>query len=526
MATITDITQRKRHEEELRKAEGQRDLLTRAVEEAGEAIIITDASGVILYVNPAFERITGYPGGEIVGQTPRILQSGKQDHDFYEQMWKTLKGGEIWHGRMINKRKDGSLYEEDSTIAPVKGPSGAIINYVEIQRDVTQQSQMEARMLQAAKMEALGQLAGGVAHDFNNQLTVIKGYCDILRNDLPPQSPVREPLEEIRRAAERSATLTSQLLSFSRKQMLFPRMVDLNVVLAEMTRTLGRMLGERIHVAAVCAANRPGVKADPGQLQQAIMNLAINARDAMPEGGRLTLETANVALDGPRIGPEADIPPGRYVMLAVTDTGTGMDAQTRKQVFEPFFTTKEVGKGTGLGLSMVHGFVQQSGGRITVYSEVGHGTTFRIYLPELPGVVAEAPPPQSQNDIRGDETILVTEDEASVRALLVRLLEGRGWHVLAAANAEEALHISDGHKGQIDLLITDVVMPGLGGPDLAGRLRETRPDLKVLFITGYAGNAAAEHKLTAAGSAILTKPFSADQFTRKVRELLGEPARK
>jgi signal transduction histidine kinase/ActR/RegA family two-component response regulator len=421
---------------------------------------------------------------------------------------------------MVNRRKDGTLYEEDSTIAPVKDVAGRIEYFVEVQRDVTQQVALEERIRQAGKMEAIGRLAGGVAHDFNNQLTVIKGYCDLLLKDLPAECPHREPLEEIARAAERSYTLTQQLLAFSRKQVLFPRVVDLNAVLKDLSRTLGRLIGERVRLRVVASASHPLVEADPGQLQQAIMNLAINARDAMPEGGSLTLETANVELDEKRVGPGSDVPAGRYVMLAVTDTGSGMDEQTSKHIFEPFFTTKETGKGTGLGLSMVHGFVKQSGGRITVYSEVGHGSTFRVYLPEHKAESNLPPAEPPSREARGKETILVVEDEEPVRKFIVRLLEDRGWRVLTASDADAALVLARDHPGPIHLLISDVVMPGMNGVELACKLREVRPETKVLYITGYAENAVLGDRLGGGECSVLTKPFSGPALSQKVREAL------
>ncbi len=504
-----------------RQAELARERLAQAIEQAGEAVIITDPNGTITYVNPAFERITGYSPAEALGQNPRILKSDRNEPALYTTLWKTLKAGRVWKGHLVNRRKDGSLYEEDSTISPVFDAEGQVAAYVEIQRDVTQQLRLEAQLREAAKLEAIGRLAGGVAHDFNNQLTIIRGFCELLLQDLGPQSPHRETVEEIWRAADQSARLTSQLLAFGRKQTLNPRLVDLGAALGALGKTLGRMLGEQVELHIEAPDGLDPVHVDPVHLQQAVINLALNARDAMAEGGTLTLSADNVELSGEQALRAGELRPGRYVRLTVQDTGHGMDRQTVERVFEPFFTTKELGKGTGLGLAMVHGFVMQSGGQVTVESEPGRGTTFRIYLPAAQGEAAQVERPAApEPGYHGAETILLVEDEPSLRQLVARVLRERGYAVLEADRGGEALRQAEEHDGPIDLLVTDVVMPGLGGPELADQLRQRRPGLRVLFITGYSERAVRPRPED--GVALLTKPFSPTVLLQQVRALLSE----
>ncbi|OLC71983.1 MAG: hypothetical protein AUH78_17050 [Gemmatimonadetes bacterium 13_1_40CM_4_69_8] len=373
-------------------------------------------------------------------------------------------------------------------------------------------------------MEAVGRLAGGIAHDFNNLLTAILGSADLLLDTLSPDAPEREDLDEIRKAAKRAADLTRQLLAFSRQQLLAPQVLDVNALLTNLEKLLRRLIGEHIELRTALAPNVGAVQADPGQLEQVIVNLAVNARDAMPQGGQLTIETANAELDEAYAAEHFPARPGSYVLLAVTDTGTGMDAQTKSHIFEPFFTTKEKGKGTGLGLATVYGIVKQSDGYIWVYSEPGHGTSFKIYLPR----VAEAPGParpgfELSASVRGSETVFVVEDDEMVRALIRRMLETRGYTVLLAPHGDEALQLLERHPGRVDLLMTDVVMPGMSGRDLADRVAERRPGIKVLYLSGYTDDAIVRHGVLEPGIAFLQKPFSADALARKVREVLDSP---
>ncbi len=366
-----DITERKR-------VEAERARLATAIEQSAEGVVITDTYGDIEYVNPAFTRFTGYSREEVLGRNPRILKSGKHDLGFYQQLWATILKGEIWHGEMINRRKDGSSYAEEMSIAPVRTPSGEITHFIATKLDVTARRQLELQFLQAQKMEAVGRLAGGVAHDFNNLLTIINGYAVLLTERSSSEDPRRGQLNEILKAGERAASLTRQLLAFSRRQVLEARVLNLNRVLADLEKMLCRLIGEDVELVATLKADPGNVKVDPGQVEQVVLNLAVNARDAMPAGGQLFIETSNVEVDESYGRSHANMMPGKYVMMAVSDTGCGMDLETQARIFEPFFTTKEKGRGTGLGLATVYGIVKQSGGFIWVYSEPGRGSTFKI----------------------------------------------------------------------------------------------------------------------------------------------------
>ena len=398
--------------------------------------------------------------------------------------------------------------------------NGHLVRVWGTQRDVTEQRHLEEQFRQSQKMEAVGQLAGGIAHDFNNLLTAILGNTQLLLRDLPPGDSKRGDVEEIRKASERAASLTRQLLAYSRRQMLQPEVLDLNVVVAEMDKMLRRLIGEHIALAAVLAPDLGRVRADPNQIEQVIVNLAVNARDAMPEGGKLTIETANVDLDEAFAQAHLGSVPGSYALLAVTDTGAGMDATVRAHLFEPFFTTKEVGKGTGLGLATVYGIVKQSGGYISVYSEPGRGSSFKIYLPRIATPADPPPGPQKGGPAPGSETVLVVEDEPAVLTLSRRALEAQGYVVLAASDPAAALRVVERHGGMIHLLLTDVVMPGLSGRELADRLTAQRPGIRVLYMSGYPGDAVVQHGTLPSGSAFLQKPFSPDGLARKVRDVL------
>jgi PAS domain S-box-containing protein len=505
-----------------RRAEGQQATLSRVVEQATESIMITDAQGTVTYVNPAFESISGYSLAEVIGQTPRILKSGHQDAAFYRRMWETLARGEVWKGRLVNRRKDGTLFQEDATIGPVRDASGRLVNYVAVKRDVTTEMRLERQLIQAQKMEAIGRLAGGVAHDFNNLLGVIVGYGEITRRDLRGDDPLTGKVDQILKAAERAAGLTRQLLAFSRQQVLQPKIVDLNVIVSDVEKMLRRLIGEDILLTSSLDPGLGSVKADPGQIEQVLMNLAVNARDAMPEGGHLTVETRNAEL-----GPDdaARRPPtlaGRYVMLAVTDSGMGMDAETQSHLFEPFFTTKEMGKGTGLGLSTVYGIVKQSEGYIWCYSEVGVGTTFKIYLPR---VDEEASPAHKLSAVRlahGSETVLLIEDDGALRDVVREILEGAGYTVLVADGGAQAVQIADEHTGAIQLIVTDVIMPGLSGRKAAERIKAARSEVRILFISGYTSDAIAKHGVLEAGAKFLSKPFTTEDLLRKIRDVLDD----
>jgi PAS domain S-box-containing protein len=510
-----------------RLVEAQRRLTT-AVEQTAEGIVVTATDGTVLYVNPALERITGYSGAEFLGQTLQILHSGKHDSAFYEQMQRTIAAGLVWQGRHTGQRKDGSLYTEEMTITPVCNQSGEIGNYVATMRDVTHEVELEDQFRQAQKMEAVGRLAGGVAHDFNNLMTVIHLSCRLLERKLRPEDALWPHVQRIRETGERATALTKQLLAFSRQEVMEPKVVNLNEAVLEMNEMLGRIIGEDIELIT-CLAQEPWVVyADPTQIEQVILNLAVNARDAMPSGGILTLSTANVFLDEAYTRQHLEVEPGEYVMLTVSDTGVGMDESVRQHLFEPFFTTKERGKGTGLGLATVFGIVKQHGGHIQVDSRMDQGTTFRIYLPrtertesrEKPSPAGDHPPlPGSPS--QATETVLVVEDEANVRALIVDILRTQGYQVLAAASGPEALHLSQEHDGPLHLLLSDLVMPRMNGKELAEQMSAQRPEMQVLYMSGYADSTILGGSAPATQRAFLSKPFTAEHLIQEVQAVLG-----
>jgi PAS domain S-box-containing protein len=509
-----DVTKRRRAEESVQK-------LLLAVEQAGNVIFMTDPDGTITYVNPAFETVYGYPREQALGKTPRILKSGRYDRSFYERFWQKLLAGESVRGEIVNKRRDGQLVTVEDSVSPFLNAEGRRIGFIAVQNDVTQRRDLEEQFRQAQKMEAVGRLAGGVAHDFNNLLTVILGYSDVLLQGLEP-GPLLEATQEVRAAGKRAAGLTRQLLAFSRKQMLVPEVLDMGDVMSSISAMVERLIGEDVKVSVVVSPGLGRVKADRGQMEQVVMNLALNARDAMPKGGSLIFELENVELDDAYCATHAEVKPGPHVLLAISDTGTGMDAETQKRIFEPFFTTKEAGKGTGLGLSTVYGIVRQSGGSIEVYSEPGRGTTFKVYLPRFTGDAAVPRPVSAIHPAlaAASETVLVVEDEAAIRQLTKLILQKAGYTVLLAESPVAAERTAGSHPGPIHLMLTDVVMPGMRGPELAERLLRLRPDLRVLYMSGYTDNAIAHHVMLDAGGEFLQKPFTSVVLLRKVREVL------
>jgi nitrogen-specific signal transduction histidine kinase/CheY-like chemotaxis protein len=392
-----------------------------------------------------------------------------------------------------------------------------------ILNDVSERKRMEAQFLQAQKMEAVGQLAGGIAHDFNNLLTIIKGYSQLSLMELKESDPLKRNIEEIRKAADRASDLTRQLLAFSRRQILEMKVLDLNSIVRDVDEMLLRIIGEDIELVTLLAGDLGRVKTDRGEIEQVIMNLAVNARDAMPDGGKLTIETANAELDEAYARVHVAVTPGRYVMLSFSDTGVGMTPEVRGRVFEPFFTTKEKVKGTGLGLSTVYGIVKQSGGNIWVYSEPGKGTTFKIYLPRVDEPLEEVVERVVAGEFpRGTETILVVEDEDEVREVAVRILSGQGYKVLEATKGIDAFLICTEHDGPIHLLLTDVVMPKMSGRELAETLMSIRPGIKVLYMSGYTDNAIVHHGVLETGVDFIQKPFAVDALARKVRDVLDK----
>ena len=634
-----DVTERVQGEKKLR-------LQAAALESAANAIIITDATGNIQWVNPAFERLTKYSSNEIMGHNPRLLKSGQHDSHFYRSMWNAILSGCTWQGELVNRRKDGSLYTEHQTVTPVRDEKGVITNFVGIKVDITEQKRAEealrrsesefrsiiegapygiyrvgddgviqmanpalAAMLgyespaqlvgrntatdvylspqarqesasrwvgkavvepyevswkkkdgkpiqvrlagrslpatadglpvyevfvaditeqrsleeqfrQAQKMEAVGRLAGGIAHDFNNLLMIISSYAELLIQVGGRDATVDRYSHQIREAASRAAGVTQQLLAFSRKQVLSPSVIDLNTVITDMGRMLPRLLGEDVAIVQALGQGLGRVKVDRGQTEQIIMNLAVNARDAMPKGGKLVIETYNVDVDGTHARQHPTMIAGSYVVLTVSDSGMGIKKSVLPHIFEPFFTTKDAGKGTGLGLATVYGIVKQSGGFVWVYSEEGVGTCFKIYLPRVDEELAKTVTVPGQSEIPGGhETVMIVEDEAGLRAAASEFLESKGYHVIEAANAAEALQQCTGSARRIDLLLTDVVMPGTGGIELAKSVADLLPDIKVIYMSGYSDRAIDVAQFRS-GGILLQKPFGLDTLATKVRAVL------
>jgi two-component system cell cycle sensor histidine kinase/response regulator CckA len=492
-------------------------------ENAADMIAVVDANGNRLYNSPAYERILGYSPDELKS-TSAFEQIHPDDRQLVQDAAKEARAG--GEGRRIEyrmRRKDGTWRVLESTARTILGATGVVEKLVIVNRDITDRKQLEEQFRQAQKMEAVGRLSGGVAHDFNNLLGVIIGYSEFLQERLEQTNPLRASIDEILKAGNRAASLTRQLLAFSRQQVLDPKVLDLNSVVSDMEKLLRRLIGEDIELTAGRGKALGRVRADQGQLEQVIMNLAVNARDAMPRGGRLIIQTEDVVMDEAFVRRYPyPVKPGPYVKLTVTDTGVGMDADTKARAFEPFFTTKEKGKGTGLGLSTVYGVVKQSGAYIDLESAPGAGTTFHIYFPrvdEVP-VTGERGASDDPVSLMGSETVLVAEDETSLGNLVRNTLELRGYTVLGATDGLEALSVSRRYQAAIDLLLTDIVMPGIGGRALAEELTRERPEIKVVYMSGYAGQRVGEQGPVEPGSFFLPKPFSRESLARKVREAL------
>jgi PAS domain S-box-containing protein len=519
-----DFTARARAEDALRDAMAERTRLVSAIEQAPALVMLTDREHRVHYVNAAFETITGYSRAQVLGLDARGLGAGSDDVPAYREATEALSSGGTWSGVLTGRRMDGSPVEEEAVISSMIDDRGDVTGYVTVARDVTRERALEAQLLQAQKMEAVGQLAGGIAHDFNNLLTAIRGYGELLGQGLSEGDPRRADLDEILRGADRAAELTRQLVAFSRRQILLPSVLDVAVIVEGIVPMLRRLLGEHIALVTHGQPDQGRVMADASQLDQVIVNLAVNARDAMPDGGTLTIETANVELDAAYAAAHADATPGPHVLLSASDTGVGMDPETRAHAFEPFFTTKQPGKGTGMGLATVYGIVKQSGGTIDLCSEPGLGTTFRIYLPRIEQeatVVAEAVTVRSATS--GSETILLVEDNAAVRAFARRVLGAQGYTVLEAASGTEALSLAASQNGSLDLLVTDVVMPGMQGHQLAGQLRADRPDLRVLYVSGFTEKSVISRGILGQEVVFLPKPFTAEALGHAVRDAIDEP---
>jgi len=492
-------------------------------ENAMDMIAVVDLEWRRLYNSPAYTRILGYTDEDLVG-TPYFDQIHPDDRYAAEQAVKESTGtAQVRAIQYRMKHKDGSWHVIESGASAIVNPQGKVERYVIVNRDVSEQRQLEEKFRQAQKMEAVGRLSGGVAHDFNNLLGVIIGYAEFLQESLQPDNGLRGSVDEILKAGKRAASLTRQLLAFSRQQVLDPKVIDLNSVVSDMDKMLRRLIGEDIELSTTLGGDRGRIKADQGQLEQVLLNLVVNARDAMPTGGKLQINTENMVMDEAFVRRYPyPVQPGPYVCLTVTDNGVGMDVETKARAFEPFFTTKEKGKGTGLGLSTVYGVVKQSGGYIDIYSSPGAGTSFKIYLPRVAEAVKAEGPSRETTSFTGTETILLAEDEASLRTLTRTTLELCGYKVLEAKDGIEALEVSDRHTGPIDLLLTDMVMPGMGGRALAQELTRRRPEIHLAYMSGYTGQAVGSQGPVDPGSVFLMKPFTRELLTRKIREALDQ----
>jgi two-component system, cell cycle sensor histidine kinase and response regulator CckA len=509
--------QRRIAEEKLRR-------LYSAVEQSADMVVITDRLGTIEYVNPAFETVTGYSREEVIGQTPRILKSGEQGAEVYRTLWQTILSGEVYRGVIVNRKKTGESFIAEKTITPVRDGAGRITHFISNDRDISEHRRLQAALFQAQKMDAIGQLAAGVAHDFNNLLMIISSYTELMQDSIGPEHRLYRNVQEILSASRRAADLTRQLLAFGRKQLQSLQVLDLNKSLEGIVKLLSHLIGEDIELQVSSARELGKVKVDPVQLEQIVMNLAANARDAMPRGGKLTIETRNVELEDNSIHHHTVVPRGEYVLLEVTDTGKGIPEEHLPHIFEPFYTTKESGKGTGLGLATVYGIVKQSGGFIWVYSEPGMGTTFKIYFPRISQgatQTAQLDTRTSEAELRGTETILLVEDESAVRHPASEFLKKCGYTVIEAQDGLQAIEAARKFEGKIDLLVSDVVMPGMSGGQMAELLAESRSEMKVLFVSGYAEKTVQNHRILDAHTNFLQKPYTLASLGRKIREVLA-----
>jgi two-component system, cell cycle sensor histidine kinase and response regulator CckA len=530
LSRLAPAIERELREAETRKAHRQAEEDLRASETRYRALFESSPQPMWVYdqvtlgflaVNDAAVQHYGYSREEFAAMTIEEIQPPADVAALREELTSRTDAKRMWR----HEKKDGSIINVEIKAHDFnfEGRRGRLV----LANDVTERARLEEQLRQSQKMEAIGRLAGGVAHDFNNVLSVILSYGEMLLAEMKPGERMRADVEEIQKAGKRAADLTRQLLMFSRQQVLEPRVLDLNEVLTSMDKMLQRILGADVDLVSLPTHPLGMVRVDASSMEQVIMNLVVNARDAMPVGGKLTMETGNVVLDEAYARAHLGVTPGPHVMLAVTDTGTGMDKATLARVFEPFFTTKESGKGTGLGLSTVFGILQQSGGSVWVYSELGRGTTFKVYLPRVDEGIAEATrATDAPVTLRGTETILLVEDDDQVRAVARGILLKNGYHIIEASNAGEALLHSERHSGTIHLLLSDVVMPQMSGPEMARRLAKTRPEMKVLCMSGYTDDSIVRHGVLEAHLAYLQKPITPDTLTTKVREVLDGDRRR
>jgi len=515
---LQDVSSYKRAEGDLRK-------LFQAIEQSPTSVVITDLHGRIEYVNPKFAEVTGYTYAEVVGKNPSVLKSDKTPQSLYQDLWRTITAGGVWRGEFENKKKSGEYFWELAAISPVRDVSGKITHYVAVKEDITKRKATEQQLRAAQRLEVIGQLTGGIAHDFNNLLGIIVGNLELLSETEGLEEESRQLIADAKWSAERGGQLTHQLLAFARRQRLHPEILDLNVVVAEMTGLLRRLLGEKIMIHEIFPDDLGRTKVDRGQLESALLNLVVNARDSMWKGGALTISLANVTLPSPSEPKLSDAAAGEYVMVSVKDTGAGMTTEVASRIFEPFFTTKKVGQGSGLGLSMVYGFVRQSEGEIVVDSVLGAGTTVKIFLPRAREKASSAKRRIENIELKSvkGETILIVEDDDRIRRTTANFLRNTGYKVLHAGDAQGALSIIERGK-TIDLVFTDIILgDGMDGLKLAQRLRVDRPGMPVLLTTGYSPDVSDDE--FAKSLEILPKPYRHDELARKIRELLdGLPA--
>jgi two-component system NtrC family sensor kinase len=514
VSIVRDITVRKRDEDERRR-------LAAAVEYAADAIMVTDAEWIVQYVNPAFEKVTMYSKEEVLGRNPYLLAVDGESIRGYIGIEEKIRSGSPWKGRMRSKRKDGVVIDQDTVVSPIRDAAGKILNHVVASRDITREVLLEKQARTAQHMEAVGNLAGGIAHDFNNALTGIIGFADLLRMRLAKEPKLQGDVDEILKCAERASTLTRQLLAFARRQVIEPVVLDPNTVVRDISRLMKKVAGEQVEVRTRLTEGVPPIFADRGQLEQVLLNLCLNSRDAMPGGGEFLVSTDAVVWEEERVEDHAAMAAGQYVLLAVADTGTGMDEETRKRAFEPYFTTKAPGKGTGLGLSMVYGIVKQNGGFIFLDTCPGKGTTFRIYFPASKVVSEEMVEKAAAAVKGGTETILLAEDEEAIRNLAERCLRGYGYDVLRASDGKEAVALFEAHP-EISIAVLDVVMPRMGGKEALDAMRLRRPDLKALFTSGYSTDQIHESFVLLPGIDFLPKPYGPASLARRVREVLDK----
>jgi PAS domain S-box-containing protein len=535
LSAIRDISDRKRIAEELRRANEElhrrtaeqlgeyRSRLASIIDSSEDAILSKDLNGIITSWNRGAERIYGYTAEEIVGKNISLLTPADRPDEISEILKKIARGESTEHYESVRVTKEGRLLNVSISVSPLHDAAGKIVGASAIARDITSQKRAEGQLRQAQKMEAIGRLAGGVAHDFNNVLAIINACREFLRDRIDSTADASLYVDNIKKATERGALLTKQLLAFSRTSAVQPRILDLNERLKDITKLLRPLMGDDVEILVASKSPTAIVEADPGQLDQIVVNLAVNARDAMPRGGKFILETGAVRFDEAFADQRQTMPAGKYVQLTASDTGIGMDEATISRIFEPFFTTKEVGKGTGLGLATVYGIVKQSGGHILVYSEPGQGTTFKIYLPNADhkvgtGSKAEA---ETVSPKREGTTILLVEDDEIMRGLTRQLLQEHGYTVFEANDGKTALEWVQSHRGSIDLLLTDVVMRRMSGPELVDRLNATHPTLKVVYMSGYTGELMAERDVLKRGITLLEKPFTRTTLLNTIHTTLG-----